>query len=131
MLQGTPYVRHKGYVRIHIFIRMLQVNLAPLHTIYTRTYIAHDTRWYQRVFPVIHQHQKNAYTTPPTNNIYSLLSVMRWVRRGGERGNINVSICTKRAGIAADKWQSRLLAAIYIQIYQCDAPTETWRAEVR
>ena len=52
MLPGTPYVRRKGYVRIHTFIRMLQVNLVPLHTIYSRTYIVRGTSWYQPVIPV-------------------------------------------------------------------------------
>ena len=49
-------VRHayvtKGYIRIHIFIRMMQVNLVPLHTIYTGTYIVCGTSWYQPVIPV-------------------------------------------------------------------------------
>ena len=29
MLPGTPYARRKGYVRIHVFTPMLQVNLYP------------------------------------------------------------------------------------------------------
>ena len=36
-------VRHKGYVRIYKLILMVQVNLVPLHTIYTRTYIVRGT----------------------------------------------------------------------------------------
>ena len=39
MLPRTSYLRHKGYVRIQIFIRMQQVNLVPLYIMYTRTYI--------------------------------------------------------------------------------------------
>ena len=49
MLPGTPYVRDERYVRIHIFIRLLQVNLVPRHTIYTRTFLVRGTRWYEPV----------------------------------------------------------------------------------
>ena len=63
ILAGTPYVRHKGYVRIHLFIRIVQVilwylyihtYLVPLHTLYTGTYryIVRGTSWYQPVMPV-------------------------------------------------------------------------------
>ena len=40
---------------------------------------------------------------------------------------------TKRAGLAPDDRRSRLPAAIFIdvEIYQRDAPTETWVADVR
>ena len=61
ILHGTPYVRHKGYVRIHILISILQVNLwhqyipyiIVLRSIYTvLSYIVRGTRWYQPVNPV-------------------------------------------------------------------------------
>ena len=46
-------IRHKGYVRIHLSIRILQViPLVPLHTLYSRTYIVRGTSWYQPKIPV-------------------------------------------------------------------------------
>ena len=54
-----PYMRHKGYVRIHLFRSMIQVNLylyIPLHSLHTRTYIVYiqqcGARWYEPVIPV-------------------------------------------------------------------------------
>ena len=62
IIPGTPYIRHKGYVRIYTFIRILPVNLWYLYVpyIFVHIYCALVcsacyqvvTAWYMLVIPV-------------------------------------------------------------------------------